>query len=151
MADPSSNDPLQRESSRLTCVATSGGQTTMDVDWWMKWIPGYDKPHRDRAEAFGEITAEKLRTVLKDISALSLISADDVPIFMSYGMKPDDPVPADAGRAGGWKVHHVMFGIKLKEKMDELGLESDLKYPGAQTTYRSDADFFIRKLKPGNN
>jgi acetyl esterase len=146
MADPSNSDPLKRESSRLTCVATNGGQTTMDFDWWMKWIPGYDKPHRDVGEAVGEITAEEFRALVEDISALSLISADDVPIFMSYGMKPDDRVPTEASRAQGWKVHHVMFGIKLKEKMDELGLEADLKYPGAKTTYRSDADFFIRKL-----
>jgi len=69
---------------------------------------------------------------------------------MSYGMRPDDPVPSDATRAQGWKVHHVVFGIKLKEKMDELGLEADLKYPGAKTTCRSDADFFIRKLRPTN-
>jgi hypothetical protein len=66
---------------------------------------------------------------------------------MSYGMTPDDPVPADAARAQGWKVHHVMFGIKLKEKMVELGLEADLNYPGARTTYQSAADFLIRKLK----
>jgi len=148
MADSSSPDPLKRESSRLTCVATNGGQTTMDFDWWMRWIPGYDKPHRDVAEAFGDITDEELHKVIQDISALSLISADDPPIFMSYGMKPDDPVPTDAKRAQGWKVHHVTFGIKLKEKMDQLGVKADLKYPGAQTTYRSNADFFIKKLKP---
>ena len=150
MADPSSRDPLQRESSRLRCVATSGGQTTMEFDWWMRWIPGYDKPHRERTEYFGEVTDEELRKVLKDISALSLITADDPPIFMSYGMRPDDPVPDDPSKAGGWKVHHVMFGVKLKEKMDKLGVEADLKYPDARTTYRSNAGFFITKLKPDN-
>jgi len=148
MADASSSDPVQRESSRLTCVATNGGQTTMDFDWWMRWIPGYDKPHRDRTETFGDVTEEELRKVLKDISALSLITADDTPIFMSYAMKPDAPVPDNPSRAQGWKVHHVMFGIKLKEKMDKLGVEADLKYPDAQTTYQSNADFFIKKLKP---
>lgn len=148
MADPSSPDPVKRESSRLTCVATNGGQTTMDFDWWMRWIPCYDKPHRDRVEAFGDITDEELHKIILDISALSLISADDPPIFMSYGMKPEDPVPTDASRAQGWKVHHVMFGVKLKEKMDKLHVEADLKYPAAQTTYQSIPDFFIKKLKP---
>ena len=148
MAEPSSRDPVQRESSRLTCVATSGGQTTMDFDWWMRWIPEYAKPHRDRTEVFGDVTDEELHKVIRDISALSLITADDPPIFMSYGMKPDDPVPANSSRSQGWKVHHVMFGVKLKEKMDKLGVEADLKYPGAQTTYRSNAGFFITKLKP---
>jgi acetyl esterase/lipase len=147
MADPSSPDPMKRESSRLTCVATNGGQTTMDFNWWMRWIPGYDKPHRDRTEAFGDITDEELQKVIQDISALSLITTDDPPIFMSYGMKPNEPVPTDAKRSQGWKVHHVMFGVKLKEKMDKLGVEANLKYPGAKTTYRSISDFFIQKLK----
>jgi acetyl esterase len=148
MADPESDDPIERESSRLTCVATNGGQTTMDFDWWMKWIPGYETPHRDRAESFGDISEEQLRDILQDIGALSQISADDPPIFMGYGMRPDDPVPDDPAKAGGWKVHHVMFGVKLKEEMDKLGVEADLKYPGAETTYESNAQFFISKLKP---
>ena len=151
MADSSSPDLLRRESSRLACVATNGGQTTMDFDWWKRWIPGYDKPHRDVVEAFGEITDQELHKVIQNISALSLISTDDPPIFMSYGMKPDDPVPTNAKRAQGWKVHHVMFGVKLKEKMDQLGVEADLKYPEVRTTYESIADFFIKKLKPGKD
>jgi acetyl esterase/lipase len=150
IADPSSSDPLKHESSRLICVATTGGQTTMDFDWWMKWIPGILKQHRDRIESAYQMTVEELRDTLDDFSALSIISADDVPIFMSYEMKPDDPMPADAEKAGNWMLHHVTFGVKLKEKMDELGLEADLKYPGARTTYKSDADFFIRKFKPDN-
>jgi len=150
MADPSSSDPVQRESSRLTCVATGGGPTTLDIDWWIRWIPGYDKPDRDIAEIFGGITDEELRKVVRDFSALSLITADDPPIFLFYEMKPDAPVPTDSRKAQRWKSHNVMFGVKLKEKMDELGIEADLKYPGAETTYQSYADFFIGKLEPGN-
>ena len=146
MAKASSSDPIERESTRLTCVATSGGQTTMDFDWWKKWIPGYDRPHRPRSEYFGESDDNYKKTV-PEVSALSLISSDDPPIFMSYGMNPKDAVPEDPKRAGGWKVHHVMFGVKLREKMDKLGIEADLKYPKAETKYRSNAHFFIEKLK----
>ena len=148
MVDPQSSEPVKRESSRLTCVMTNGGQTTMDMEWWKRWVPGYTKPHRDRAELVGDITDDELRELVKDVSAMSLITADDPPIFMSYGMKPEAPIPSDAKRARGWKVHHVIFGIKLKEKMDKLGVESNLKYPGAQTKYESPAGFLIAKLKP---
>jgi len=41
----------------------------------------------------------------------------------------------------------VIFGVKLKERMDQLGVEADLKYPGAKTKYNSLASFFIAKLK----
>ncbi|MHC4517316.1 MAG: alpha/beta hydrolase [Planctomycetota bacterium] len=148
MADPRSGDPLKRESSRLACVATTGGQTTMDMAWWKQWVPGYEDPHRSRAEVFGDVGDEQLRKTVADISALSLITKEDPPIFMSYGMSPDAPAPTDPARARGWKVHHVIFGVKLKEKMDHLGIEADLKYPGAETKYTSIAAFFIAKLRP---
>jgi len=88
MADPQSSDPLKRESSRLACVATNGGQTTMDIAWWKKWVPGYGEPHRGRVEVFGDVTDEELSRIVADISALSLVTKDDPPIFMSYGMAP---------------------------------------------------------------
>ena len=105
------------------------------MDWklWKEWVPGYDRPHRQQFELFGEKTAEETRGIVADISAMSLISADDPPIHMQYGQRPDDPVPADPRRARGWKIHHVMFGVKLKEEMDELGVEASLQYPGVQT------------------
>ena len=146
MAKPKSNDPIERESTRLHCVATNGGQTSMDFRWWQKWIPEYERPHRDPAEVFDAKTEAEIGKIVEEISALSLISADDPPIHMGYGMAPKDPVPADPKRAQGWKVHHVMFGVKLKEAMDKLGIEADLKYPGAKTKYASVADFFKAKL-----
>ena len=79
-------------------------------------------------------------------SALSLVSKDDPPIYMTYRMAPDALVPSDPSRARSWKVHHVIFGVKLKEKMDALGVEADLQYPGAQTTYASIPQFFKTKL-----
>ena len=145
MADAESDDPIARESTRLACVATSGGQTTMDFAWWHKNVPGYDQPHRDVSAIFDADTPEGTAKIVSEISALSLISKDDPPIFMSYGMKPDDPVPA-GDRAQGWKVHHVIFGVKLKEKMDEIGVEADLQYPGAKTEYSSRDRFLITKL-----
>jgi len=144
MAEPDSDDPIARESTRLTAVATSGGQTTMDLDWWLQWIPEYTS-HRDRFADFGVSTQADLDAKVREVSALANVSADDPPIHMSYGMAPDAAVP-EGSRAGGWKVHHVMFGVKLMEKMDALGVEADLKYPGAETRYQNVAEFFIEKL-----
>ena len=116
----------------------------MDRAWWLKWVPGYDTPHRDFFKDFDVQTREAYLEKVEDVAALSLISTDDPPIFMTYGMAPDDSVPTE--RAQGWKVHHVIFGVKLKEKMDALGIEAALKYPGAASPYNSFADFFVTKL-----
>jgi len=147
MADPKNSDPVKRESTRLTSVAATGGQTTMDFDWWTKNIPGYDKLHRDPLETFGVKTKEEYLARAKAVSALTLVSQDDPPLFMSYGMAPGDPVPEDPAKAQSWKVHHVIFGVKLKEEMDKLGIEADLKYPGAKTRYSSIPAFFKAKLR----
>ncbi|RMG02258.1 MAG: alpha/beta hydrolase [Planctomycetota bacterium] len=146
LADPDAEDPIARESTRLICVATTGGQTSMDLNWWKNNIPGYDRPHRDVTEIFGRVSRERLREIVEDISALSLLSEDDPPIFMSYGMSPGAPIPQGA-RAQGWKVHHVNFGIALKKKADALGVEAYLQYPGAKTKYASQTAFLISKLK----
>ena len=38
MAKPDSPDPIERESTRLTCVATAGGQTSNGAEFWSKTI-----------------------------------------------------------------------------------------------------------------
>ena len=144
-ADPSSSDPIARESTRIAYVAPLRGQITNDFDWWLKNLPGYDEVHRDPAEIFGGNDRAKQAAIAKKISVISLVSADDPPTFMSYGMAPGDPVP-EGDRATAWKVHHVTFGIALKKKLDAVGVEADLHYPGADSTYDSAADFFIRKF-----
>jgi hypothetical protein len=147
MADPYSPDPVARESTRLAFVATSGGQVTMDMDWWMKHIPEYNAPHRPLEEIYGDASDEQRRMIIEHISAFSLLTPDDPPLYMSYSMAPEAPVPTDPQRVSGWKVHHVNFGVELARRMDALGIENHLNYPGASPKYENLADFFIAKLK----
>lgn len=39
LADPKSEDPVARESSRLTCAAVSGAQTSLDPKQMKEWMP----------------------------------------------------------------------------------------------------------------
>jgi acetyl esterase/lipase len=147
LADPRSDDPIKRESTRLACVAPGAGQVTMDMRWWVKHVPGYDKPLRDVNEIFGTKTEEEAVKKNARIAALSLISKDDPPIFMTYAMAPGDAIPTDEQKARGWKIHHVVHGVELKKLCDKLGVEAELKYPGAQTRYPSGTAFLKAKLK----
>ena len=151
MAQPTSNNPLERESTRLTCVATLGGQTTVDIDWREKHIPGHAE-HQDRQTFFQRFRVSDLESyqpLAVPLSALTLISADDPPIFMSYTMSPNDSIPSDAKQAENWTAHHVNFGLALKEKMDSLGVKAILAFPQRQTQANHDiAAFFRENLKP---
>ena len=163
MANPNSTDPIERESTRLTCVATAGGQTSNSAEFWRKTIGpllGEDKNLESLALPFnGERDSEKIRIAMwgaKTLeeanefasrhAALNIVSADDPPIFMSYGMSPNDKLPSDPKRVRGWLIHHVNLGIALKEKTDALNLEAHLKHPGARPKYDSLVDFFKAKL-----
>ena len=163
MARPGSKDPIECESTRLSCVATAGGQTTNDIEFWQDMIatllgPDVDpkslsRPLGDirdaeqaRIATWGAKTLDESREIARRHSALSIVSADDPPIFMSYGMKPTADPPTDKTKVRGWVIHHVNLGVALKEKTDTLDLEAHLKYPGAETKYQSQVDFFVDKL-----
>ena len=163
MAKPDSADPIERESTRLTCVATAGGQTFNSAEFWRKTIGpllGENKPIESLALPFnGERDPEKIRIAMwgaktldeaNEIAArhaaINIVSADDPPIFMSYGMRPTDKLPSDPKRIRGWLIHHVNLGLALKEKTDAIKLEAHLKYPGADCKYNSQVEFFVDKL-----
>ena len=168
MADATSDDPIERESTRLLCVATAGGQTSAERDFYIenilpllgenvpvevlvKSFDGENDPEEIRMKMWGADTLEEVDETTRQCSALRLISSDDPPIFMSYGMAPDAKKPSgDKNRVRGWLIHHVIFGTKLKEKADELGVEADLSYPGSGSKYSSDVAFFRDKLLEGN-
>jgi hypothetical protein len=163
MAKPDSPDPIERESTRLTCVATAGGQTSNGIDFWRKTIGpllgdnrkieslsrplGNERdPEKARIAMWGAKTLEEANKIAALHSALDIVSADDPPIFMSYGMSPTAKLPSDPKRVRGWLIHHVNLGIALKERTDALNLEAHLKYPGAKNKYQSQVEFFVDKL-----
>ena len=163
MAKPKSKDPIKRESTRLTCVATTGGQTTNKTEFWKEMITdimgskieaegfvrpldGLVDPEKVRMATWGASSLEEASRIASQHSALSLISEDDPPIFMTYGMDPSAKPPTDRNRLRGWIIHHVNLGIALKEKTDALELEAHLKYPGAELKYPSQVEFLVDKL-----
>ena len=163
MAKPDSEDPIERESTRLTCVATSGGQTTNAAEYWQNLftsvlgpdidsksfarpLDGITDPEQARMAQWGAQTLEEAEEIASRHAALSLISTDDPPIFMSYGMSPTASPPTDKEKIRGWVIHHVSFGTALKEKTEALEVEAHLKYPGAETPYQSQVEFFVGKL-----
>lgn len=145
-ADPDSDDPVERESSRLQAVAPLRGQSTMDFDWWVKNIPGYKRAYHGRADP-EDYSFIEVRALLNELSIINHISPDDPPTFMSYNMKPEDQVPDDPKRARGWSIHHVNFGFALEEKLRREGVEVLLKYPQVELPYESEVEFLIHHLK----
>ncbi len=72
-----------------------------------------------------DLPEEKYR-LFEQVSALPHLSDDDPPALLIYGSKLDTPI---TNQSVG--IHHPRFGTVLKEKMDALGIECDVR-PGTR-------------------
>lgn len=150
LADPESDDTVKRQSTRITAAGSIGGQSTYDMRVFREWFGVPNLPNHSALPAFyamreGE-TADSPRIIAlaQDASPINHLSADDPPIFLSYG-RPNDPVTLETSQSE-W-VHHPLLGIKLKEAMDALELECIVTGPGIEDDRYTDIyDFLIKKL-----
>ena len=78
-------------------------------------------------------------------SPINYLTRDDPPVYASYS---EARVIAPNAKAGTG-IHHVNFGLRLKEKMETLGIECVIRHrdEGADPE-REMADFLIRHLLP---
>jgi acetyl esterase/lipase len=156
LADPKSDDPIARQSSRLACAAVTGAQTSLDPKELREWIPnaiygghafGFAAADRSRAEEFDLLIAERERVLpwIKEYSPIELVTTDDPQIYLDY---PNQKQPPMLGQKESDPTHSAMYGVKLAEKLQATGIEAVLSYPGAKDEkYGSVTAFLIAKLK----
>lgn len=148
MANPRSSDPVARESTRLSCAAVNGAQTSLDPKELRAWIPNY----RYGAHAFGLANfqalydnRDKVLKWIEEYSPIEHVSKDDPPIFMSYGGQKTPPV---VGQEQTDPTHSAIMGIQLEKKLKAAGVEVVLVYPGrTNPKYKTAAQFLIDHLK----
>ena len=146
MADPDSDDPIARESTRLYCAAVRGAQVSLDPKELREWMPNY----RYGAHAFGLANLDEVMTKreevmpwIKEYSPSEHVSKDDPPIAMFYG--GEKPV---VGSSPKDPTHSGVMGIKLAERLEEAGVDVVLIHPGQKhEKYRNAADYLIDQLK----
>lgn len=127
LADPSSSDPVLRQSSRIVAVGSFGGQPTYDPIKIRELIGGRAWEHPSIFKVFGLHNADEAlhptpaqQKLYDESSAIYWLTKDDPPVYEVYN-EPDGPLPADARPGQG--IHHPNFGRMLKERMDDLGIE----------------------------
>jgi acetyl esterase/lipase len=155
IADSKSSDPIARESSRLTCAAVGGAQTSLDPKELREWISnsiygghafGFAAPGRGRPEEFELLikNREQVLPWIKEYSPIELVSKDDPPIYLDY---PNQKTPPVLGGKESDPTHSAMYGVKLVEKLKATGIEGVLSYPGHKDEkYGSINNFLITKL-----
>jgi acetyl esterase/lipase len=150
LADPKAEDPVLRESTRVTAAAVAGGQTSIDPKVIEGWLGPNVLKHRMICMAVGEQTIEaalknyeKHRALYVEFSPYNHLDGNDPPLFMSYGSNMKLP-----SENAGHGIHHPMYGVKVKQKADRLGHECHLLINGVSKSkeYRGPTEFLMGKL-----
>lgn len=155
MADPTSYDPLLRESSRVNCVAAIETQATYDFTRWGEFIPEY-RPQllattgswkKTVANFYGYPNYRSFRPfkdeMLDKYDLLDMISENDPPIWFKSSLEFDPPTT--------WNhlVHHPTHAAALIEKLTAHGVDNytNLDNNGSFGKPISLANFFMLYLK----
>lgn len=153
MADPKSDDPISRESTRLYCAAVNGAQTSLDPKELREWMPNYGYG----AHAFGlpnfqalYDNREKVLKHIKEYSAIEHVSKDDPPIGLFYTADrdaKDKTAEAKVGDSPKDPTHSAILGLKLEEKLKATGVDAVMTYPGRpHDKYKNSTEYLIDKL-----
>jgi len=132
LADPTSDDPVLRQSTRIAAVGTFGGQGTYDPIAIKNLIGGRAWEHPSIFKVYGVDSADEalhptpaMQKLYDECAAITHLTKDDPPLYMVYN-EADGPLAADARPGQG--IHHPNFGRQLKKKMDSLGIENTYVY-----------------------
>ncbi len=129
MADPDNVDPVLRQSTRLACVAVNGAQSTYDPRVISEWVGDAAARHPALMQFFGltadEVDTPKAHRIYEAASSITYLTADDPPVYAFY-TDPRGPLPANAKDGQG--IHHINFGLRLKERMDSLGISCTVRH-----------------------
>ena len=115
LADPESDDPVLRHSTRLTCMAVTNAQTSYDRRFIQERIGGDAYRSAALPPFWGlspeEFDSERAVGIYEESSPLHHLTGDDAPAHLSYA------------RFREGNIHSARFGLILQEAMHALGIE----------------------------
>ncbi len=152
MADPKSDDPVARESTRLHCAAVNGAQTCFDPRLVREWMPnanygghafGFNGDPAKKQNGFAQWLAhrDEIMPWIKEYSPYHLVTSDDPPVALYYGSAPE------MGKDTKDPTHSANYGVPLQEKCREVGVSCELIYPNASgVEHPTPIKFLVEKL-----
>ena len=149
LAKPDSEDPVERESTRIQGAAGAGAQVSVDPKQLEAWVGQQYAHHGMIVSAVGEESTEAMlenysshEAIFKEFSAINHLTQDDPPIFLAYNS--DLTVPATSY---GHAIHHGLFGVKFKEQSEAVGHNKvHLAIGKAYTSQYANPGDFISKV-----
>ena len=119
MAKPDAKDPIAHESTRLTCAAVNGPQTSLDPKQLREWMPnmtygghafGFRKPGQNGTKEFQAFYdgRDEVLPWIKEYSPFEHAGKGDPPIFMDFPSQDKPPVLGEPQRD---PTHSAVLGL----------------------------------------
>lgn len=144
LADPESEDPIARESTRLWCAAVKGAQTSLDPAQMREWTPNSKYGgHAFGLRRFNDFyeARERIAPWIEEYSPYALVTKDDPPVFLVYS------APPAVGEVQKDPTHTANFGVMLQERCREVGVSCELIYKGkTHPQYENETDYIVAML-----
>lgn len=146
-ANSSAADPIERVSSRVTCVAAYRCQPTFDPQRMQEWVPGVQWG----APAFGCSFEESLKRreellpLIRKWSPDWLLHKDAAPMYFEneWGMTQPKDITEN-----NYKVHSPAWAVGFQKLALATGATCHVKYPGHPTEkYKDIWDFIVQELR----
>ncbi len=152
LAKSDAEDPVLRQSTRLSCMVVNNGQTSYDPRFIRELFPGTDTYKHSALAQLYDVDLDRLDDLPKEkyalfeeVSSITHLTKDDAPAMLIYNR----PVDANVTNQG-IGIHHGKFGVVLKEKMDALGIRCEVVAAGERVgggEVTSTIDFLNHYLK----
>jgi acetyl esterase/lipase len=149
LGNKNAKDPVLRQSTRVCAAVVGSGQTSIDPKVITEWIGPKVLDHAMIFKSVGGRSKKeildnyaKYQKLFKEFSPINHLDKNDPPLLLQYGKD----LPANtAGRA----IHHLKFGLKMKEASDKVGHQCYLYYPGAEKQKYRYTEHFLKSMLLG--
>jgi acetyl esterase/lipase len=153
LADPKEEDPVLRESTRLTAAASNSGQASYDIKRWrevlgsdeaMRFYPQVEWPKMYGLGTLEDLDSDEGKRLRADADMLGLISKDDPPVMLSANSRHNEL------NNKGDTNHTAKHSEAVRKRCDEIGVVAVLHIMGGGGS-PDDAgggamDFLLEKL-----
>jgi acetyl esterase/lipase len=146
-ANPKSDDPVERVSTKVTCAAAYRSQPTIDPKRMQEWVPGVEWGAPALGCSFKESSKrrEELLPIITKYSPDALLRRGTPPLYFenNWGLtRPESVTEND------YKVHSPAWGLGFQKLAEAAGVVCYVKYPEHPSKkYQDIWDFVVRELK----
>ena len=148
LADPKAEDPIARESTRITCALPTNAQCTYGPLEIKKIVPGNAYNHPALKALFSvpgdfdwtrDPIPKEVQARIDDCGPLSLLTKDDCPVFIVNSASAEKP----------GNIHHPNFGKHLEKEMKKVEVECVRRLSGGRALAVERLDWLKKHFKMG--